>query len=92
MNDKNEIWLITTKGCFGCKIAKNLIQEAISKSKINNIEFIESDISADIREHFKEYSFRDFPVTLFVKNNNIIHSFSGTKPAIVIAKNIDDNF
>lgn len=82
----NEIWIIVTEGCEGCRIATNLVNKAVEKSgqdievKIN----IKTEIINHLDEHYKTfiktYDIKDFPTIVFIKNDVVMSLHTGTMP------------
>lgn len=84
-----EILLITTKGCEGCKIQENLIQDAIKNSGLD-ITFNKADVNDCRKSWLKIHNVKDFPTTMmFDDANELKFQFSGTRPVIVIERYID---
>lgn len=70
------LYLITTKGCQGCNIMRNILDEHFS-----NIRVIVGDykhIPAWIETNVKA---TDFPTLVFIKDDVIKYHFSGTRSA-----------
>lgn len=79
MNDI--IYLITTKGCEGCKIAERLIKEAINKSTFTHIQLKIIDCLDDnYKQLIKDNNITDFPTMLFVRENYVLYKYIGTSP------------
>lgn len=74
----NEIWIITTEGCEGCRIAKNLVEKAISLSN----KVIKGDVIDHLDEHYKSfikaYDIKDFPTIVFIRNSTVMSLHTGT--------------
>lgn len=84
-----KIFLITTKGCEGCKIQENLIKEAIKNSGLD-IKFNKADVNHCRKAWLKVHNVTDFPTTMmFDDANELKFQFSGTRPVIVIELYID---
>lgn len=87
--------LITTNGCEGCSIMRNSIKEAISRTQKENIQFKEIDHKVLLYENnslYSELRLRDFPTTVFIKDNKVVRKEVGTRPTIVILRWIDIDF
>lgn len=82
-----EIILLTTKGCEGCNIMRNILQEAIKTE--SNIEYNEFEFPNihDVSVYIGNVT--DFPAT-FIKNNNIVKLIIGTRPIPIIKKIIKE--
>ena len=87
----NKIVLITTRGCEGCSVMRYSINSAILYSS-KEIEFESKDVSTlDIRER-NNLKLRDFPTTLFYKDDILVRKEVGTRPYIVVLRWIDIDF
>lgn len=63
VNKHNNIILITTKGCFACDVARNVL-----KGFVDDYNVIEYDVK-EIPYYIKDvYTFTDFPVTFITQN------------------------
>lgn len=69
-----KIYLITTKGCEGCSIMKNILIDVFNKDNIKIIDI--ADVPNWIKINIK---LTDFPTTILVKDDVIKYHFSGTK-------------
>lgn len=76
---KQEVVLITTKGCAACAIAKNLLLRAVSannyafKVKILDLsEWLDEDLAKATAE------LHDFPTLLFFNNGELQMQHNGT--------------
>lgn len=85
---ENKILVITTKGCESCYKLDKLINEALSITK-KEVEYIKQDVSEVDKNFIKQHKIEDFPTTFLIKNGIIKFKFTGTRPAIVIARWID---
>ena len=75
----NVIRLITTEGCDGCRIAKNLIAKAVLMSEIRNITFEWIDCQDEnYKDFIKEYGITDFPTIVFIKDMMVQSIHIGT--------------
>ena len=76
----NEIWIIVTEGCEGCRIATNLVNKAAMLST----KEIKVDIINHLDEHYKtfikSYDIKDFPTVVFIKNDVVMSIHTGTMP------------
>ena len=88
----NKILLITTKGCGACKTMRNLISSALKEVKNKKIQFDEQDVSKLDKGFLKENEITDFPTMVFFRNENLVFQYSGTMPAIVIFRWIENFF
>lgn len=87
----NVIFTITTKGCKGCSILNKLITEALGLTS-KKVEYVTKDVSEVEKYWLRQNNVDDFPTTFLMRGNNIKFKFTGTRPAIVIARWIDVNF
>lgn len=87
----NKILLITTQGCAGCRIMERLIGEAINKSS-KEIEFHKKDFKEVKPKFLRDNGIRDYPTTVFIKDDSIRFIYTGTNPMIVILRWIDVYF
>lgn len=87
----NKIMLITTKGCQGCVIARNIIKDAISQTK-KSITFEERDTTELTKKFLRTFGIVDFPAILFFKDEELKVKKIGSVPAVVILRWIDINF
>lgn len=91
-NTENKIYLFTTEGCEGCKIAENLFNKAIDKSDIN-IKFEVVCCNTDyLFQVSKLYYIEDFPTAVFVKNGINVSRIIGTTTVNEIVKTINECF
>ena len=86
-----EIILITTKGCEGCAIMRNSINQALALSN-KDIVFEEKDVENIDKKKLFNLSITDCPTTLFIKNGIILRREVGTRPCIVVLRWIDIDF
>lgn len=77
----NTIRIITTEGCKGCEIARNLIQDAVEESKNDNvcIQIIDCKNEA-FKKFIKDNYVTDFPTIFFMKDSDIKYCHTGTMP------------
>ncbi len=76
-----KIYIITTEGCEGCRIIKNILN---SINKDNNFTIVSID-HKEVPDWIKnKIKLIDFPTVIFVKDNVILHSFIGTRTANTI--------
>ena len=75
----NKVVLITTKGCEGCVIARNIIKDAIEEhSKV--VAFKQKTFEELGKKRLAELRIRDFPAILFYKDEVLVHKHIGTAP------------
>lgn len=84
----NQIWLVTTKGCVGCKIMSNNIAEALSHTK-KEISIRVKDVDELDKKTISTFGLTDFPTIMFFKNGELKFKSTGTVPYIVILRWID---
>lgn len=83
-----KILLITTKGCEGCRIMRNIITKVIADSKYD-IEFIIKDVSEIDKTFFKNNNITDFPTTIFMISDEIKAIFVGTQSYVKLSGHIN---
>lgn len=90
----NKILLITTKGCEGCSIMNSSIERALlATSKEVTFEKIDSkDLLSKDKKFYNSLKLRDFPTTVFLKDNIVTRKEVGTRPFIVVLRWIDIDF
>ena len=92
MNKTNKfhIFLVTTKGCAGCKTMDRILRKVLYKT--TDITFHVSDYTK-FRHNKKELDkFRDFPTTLFVDDGEVKARIIGTQPEFYIINKIRQAF
>lgn len=87
----NKIVLITTEGCEGCSIMRYSINSALLYSS-KEIEFEVKDVSNLSGEEKNKLKLKDFPTTLFYKDDSLVRKEVGTRPYIVVLRWIDIDF
>lgn len=88
---KKKVLLITTKGCEACNIVKDLIQKAL-KIYGKEVEYEVKDKDEVDKKFLSTYHVTDFPSTLLIENDMVVFNFSGTRPAIIIARFMSVHF
>lgn len=78
------LYLITTEGCQGCKIMKDILDNNFNdvRIRVQDIRFVPLWIKNNIK-------LTDFPTLVFIKNDVIRYHFSGTKSARKIRELIE---
>lgn len=84
---KSKLLLIVTEGCEACRIANNLTKAAISNSNVD-IVYEVTDVTQVPTSVLKQNKVEDFPTTVLIKDNEIIDTYSGTKPISFIEKKL----
>lgn len=84
---KSKLLLIVTEGCEACRIANNLTEAAISNSNVD-IVYEVTDVKQVPTSVLKQNKVEDFPTTVLIKDNEIIDTYSGTKPISFIEKKL----
>jgi hypothetical protein len=74
----NEIWIIVTEGCEGCRIATNLVNKAVEKSGQNIKVDVINNLDESYKPFIKTYDIKDFPTIVFIKNNVVMATHTGT--------------
>ena len=91
----NILLLITTKGCLGCNIAKDIILSALDNTS-KTIDFKMQDVGSIDRKFIITNKIKDFPTLVFIKsingNEEILFKYTGTMPKAVINRWIDVYF
>lgn len=87
----NKIVLITTEGCEGCSIMRKSIDRAIVLTK-KEIEREVKDMKEVGSKYLRTFGIRDFPTTLFFKDDKLLRKEVGTRPYIVVLRWIDIDF
>lgn len=90
MNVNRKILILTTPGCLGCTIQSKNVGEAIKtvKPKFNIIKELEDYRRID-RSLLRRIDAKDYPITLFMINDDIRFKCVGSYPAPVIVRWID---
>lgn len=88
---KNEITLITTKGCEGCSIMNNVILKSLDNLNIP-VTYKVKDISEISKDFIIRYNITDFPTTLIFVNDKYIEKITGTKAIFYMVKLFVKNF
>lgn len=91
----NILLLITTKGCLGCNIAKDIILSALEDtSKI--IDFKIQDVGNIDKSFITSNKIKDFPTLVFIESSfnkeKVLFKYTGTMPKAVINRWIDVYF
>ena len=78
-----EIKIITTEGCEGCKIMKNISCDAAKQinlaRKIDDVIVTAHDFNNKyIRQFVNRYRVKDYPATFIIKNNEVVDRVFGT--------------
>ena len=78
------LYLITTKGCQGCKIMKDILDNNFSniRIRVQDVRFVPLCIKTNVK-------LTDFPTLVFIKDDVIMYHFSGTKSARKIRELIE---
>lgn len=78
------LYLITTEGCQGCKIMKDILDKNFSniRIRVQDIRFVPMWIKTNVK-------LTDFPTLVFIKNDVIRYHFSGTKSSRKIRELIE---
>lgn len=89
----NRLVIITTKGCEGCEIMKRIVSSAYLEAKIENTSYGCYDFKEqEVESLVKDNNIKDFPTTLFIKNNQIIDTILGSLPKEDVINKIKDCF
>lgn len=90
-NDKDSLHVIKlgAEWCGPCKILSKLITN-LDENKVKNVSFAEINIEDEGVENIvNELNVRSIPLTLFIKNNEILDKKTGSLTADVIYNIID---
>lgn len=87
----NKILMVSIKGCESCAIMRDNIKTAVD-STFKEVEFIEKDLGELSRDFKDRHRFRDFPTTLFIKDDVIVRRQVGSYPIAVIHRWMDIDF
>ena len=79
---------IGAEWCAPCNQLSNTIK-SLDESKIGTTMFAEIDIEDDVDEIVSMYGVRSVPVTIFIKNNEILDKKIGSITADIIYNNIE---
>lgn len=82
------IHLVTTLNCSACKLQETILNNVLKEHE--DIELKVYDYTETPEWIINNVIFRDFPVTIFIKDNIIKYYFSGTKSFRSITKLIKD--
>ena len=89
----NLIKVITTKGCVACSILQDTLSKTLkelNRSDIN-VEYIDcQDLSH--RQFINRYMITDFPTMVFIKDNEVLIKYTGTKPKYELNKISNQQF
>lgn len=89
----NRIVIITTEGCEGCEIMKRIVSNAYLEAKIENTSFGCYDFKEqEVENLVADNNIKDFPTTLFIKDNQVIDTILGSLPKEDIINKIRDCF
>lgn len=88
--DKFHIFLVTTKGCAGCKVMEKILRRVLDKT--DNIAFHVSDYTRFRHKKRELDKFRDFPTTLFVNDGEVKSRIVGTQPEFYVINKIRQSF
>lgn len=84
----NRIFIVTTKGCEGCDIAKENIETAIAQ--FSGTVFVQSKDWHDLDKKFiKKEQLRDFPTVIYYVDDVIVKKAVGTYPSPVYLRWMD---
>lgn len=84
-----KIYLITTQGCYGCEIQKNILEDVNKDYNFDLHIYDFKDIPAFI---LHKVQLKDFPITIIIEGDKIKGEFTGTlskKKVIKIIENIN---
>lgn len=92
MNKTNKfhIFLVTTKGCAGCRIMEKILRKVLDKT--DNIAFHVSDYTKFKHKKKELDKFKDFPTTLFVDDGEVKSRIVGTQPEYYVVDKIRQAF
>ena len=78
--------LITTEGCEGCRIMRNILEKAIY--------YLDKDITLEVadckdksvKKYINLYNISDFPNTLLLRDKTVTFTWTGTYPIPVVKR------
>ena len=81
---------IGAKWCGPCRTLSDILHN-LDPNKIGNTLIADVDIDEEDNEDIAiEYNIRNIPVTLYVKNGEVLNKYSGASPANDIYKRIEE--
>lgn len=90
-NKLNKIIVFTVKGCAGCQILKDTLNNIEEINDICDIEFIPHD-DINYKTFIKINNVCDFPTTFFIKDNKVLEKIEGTIPKYKLKDKINKYF
>jgi thioredoxin 1 len=88
--DSLHIVKIGAKWCGPCRVLSETLHN-LDPDKIGNTLISDVDIDEEDNEEIAiEYNIRNIPVTLYVKNGEVLDKYVGATPANEIYKHIED--
>lgn len=88
MIKNHRLLLITTKGCEGCRIAKNILDN-VCKLYSDKFDYVIMDREKYLKLPVRE-SIEDFPTILFYIDNKIFRKVIGTRTKQTFKEYIDE--
>lgn len=78
-----EVRIITTEGCEGCRIMKNIATDAVDFINEDNNKKLATVTTYDcldnsMRQFINRYQVRDYPATFIIKDNKVEDRIFGT--------------
>lgn len=77
-----EVRIITTEGCEGCRIMKNIANKAVKQlTSDSNLDIKVTTfdcLDESIRQFANRYQVKDYPATFILKDNKVVDRIFGT--------------
>ena len=77
-----EVRIITTEGCEGCRIMKNIANKAVNQlTSDSNLDIKVTTfdcLDESIRQFANRYQVKDYPATFILKDNKVVDRIFGT--------------
>ena len=77
-----EVRIITTDGCEGCRIMKNIVDKAVKQlTSDSNLDIKVTTfdcLDKSIRQFANRYQVKDHPATFILKDNKVVDRIFGT--------------
>jgi hypothetical protein len=73
--ESKDIYLVKTHGCSACKLMEYILKEVLQDRTDINYSILYRD---EAIVQFNKVEFKDFPSVVFVKNGEVLMTFTGT--------------
>lgn len=84
-----KILIVIVPHCENCYIIQKNLNKALSLIS-KSIAVETKDYDTIDKNWLKTHRVRDFPTVFLIRDNQVVFKFTGTRPAIVIARYIDE--